>query len=491
VLHNTELSTLHQFLVHCTTVGDLLMGNDNPDVEWLDHPPTMFPVYVEPRQPCCMDTGSAPNRYERTIRNCHYAMGAIGFDVITHMNRSVMDVGSDGHMQTPPTPRVYGDLRSLGTMDSALLVVAGKGDLAMVRWLVDHGANLSYTEMFGETALLKAASNGHLTLVQWLCAAGDRWSDIDNNGCTPLHVAAMVGCLPIVEWLLQTGYASVVDADYTGNTVLLHAAAGGHLSVVRWLLDHGNASPREMNDAGETILAFAATTGHTEMMRWLLGEGHCSVTDVDSAGNTVLLQAAAGGDPSALRWLLTSGGSSPEETNQAGETMLLRAASNGHVEIVQWLLQTGLSNIEETCHAGRNALSKAGTGTDLRTFEWLLLNYTMGWPHWLGWHAKRIMSTYLDTIPHYGCSVHQARTWLRDQRRTTHAVVAPVLYEKGVVGIILAYLYSPMDGLYIADRMDGCVGCRARDTDPVRNPVEATRRIGWCDTPLPDGLSTE
>jgi ankyrin repeat protein len=68
-------------------------------------------------------------------------------------------------------------------------IAARTGDLQMMESLVDKGALLDITDLYGGTALMLAASNGHRQVVSYLLGKGANVVFKDRNGKTALDQA--------------------------------------------------------------------------------------------------------------------------------------------------------------------------------------------------------------------------------------------------------------------------------------------------------------
>jgi hypothetical protein len=78
---------------------------------------------------------------------------------------------------------------------------AERGDVAMIRWLVEHGADVNRPNVSGFTPLHHAAESGSLPAVEALLAVGaDRGAKLP-SGRTPLDVARQRGHLAVVRLL--------------------------------------------------------------------------------------------------------------------------------------------------------------------------------------------------------------------------------------------------------------------------------------------------
>jgi ankyrin repeat protein len=119
-----------------------------------------------------------------------------------------------------------------------LLACSGYGQYEIVKWLIDHGADITAKRWNTENALIRAAQFGDTTTVSLLVSKGFA---IDSTawGYTPLINAVGTGNWPVVFWLLDHG-ADVNIADPNNRLPVLFAALAGNAEVVYALLAHTN-----------------------------------------------------------------------------------------------------------------------------------------------------------------------------------------------------------------------------------------------------------
>ena len=79
----------------------------------------------------------------------------------------------------------------------------GDEDESLVRCLIDNGANINKTDVYGRTPLMMAAEYGHLDVVKLLIDNGANINKTDVRGRTPLMMAASYGHLDVVKLLLD------------------------------------------------------------------------------------------------------------------------------------------------------------------------------------------------------------------------------------------------------------------------------------------------
>lgn len=141
-------------------------------------------------------------------------------------------------------------------LNEKLWHAAFDGDFDGAKAAVDAGADVNYRGFGGFTPLLAAAKNGHLEVVKYLVEHGADIDKSDNNRRkTPLLAAAFEGHFEIVKYLVDKG-ANVNVQAINGWTPLHDAAWVANFEIVKYLVDHG-ADLHLRNEHNETALQTA------------------------------------------------------------------------------------------------------------------------------------------------------------------------------------------------------------------------------------------
>ena len=118
-----------------------------------------------------------------------------------------------------------------------LFYVCEKGHIDIVKYLVEHGANINKEDKNDWTPLFWACKEGHKDIVECLVEQGVNVNKEDNDGWTPLILACKEGHKDIVKYLVEHG----VDLNIEGNNhwtfLMLNACQEGHKNIVGYLLD--------------------------------------------------------------------------------------------------------------------------------------------------------------------------------------------------------------------------------------------------------------
>lgn len=162
--------------------------------------------------------------------------------------------------------------RELLTRWSPLHCAAGNSHFAVVRLLLDRGADVNAIGSFG-TPLHNA---GDAEMVRELLAAGADPMVSAGKGLTPLHTYSRDGHTENVVVLLDAG-VNVDMLDEGGNTPLCQAAASGCTDTVRILLERG-ADVNVQTTEGQTPLDLVMALGNMhpetiELLKMAGGEG--------------------------------------------------------------------------------------------------------------------------------------------------------------------------------------------------------------------------
>lgn len=156
-----------------------------------------------------------------------------------------------------------------GEPRTALVAAARKGNLDMVKLLIEADAKVEFHAKGDETPLMAAAQYGHLNVVQYLVAQkADVNRKVSGDG-TALLVAARSGHLSVVRYLLEQD--ADINAEVSGDgTALINAARNGQYEVAKLLLEHG-ADPFQVSPGDEYAMYHARMNGDKKMIQLLRG----------------------------------------------------------------------------------------------------------------------------------------------------------------------------------------------------------------------------
>ncbi|GIK00945.1 hypothetical protein Aspvir_004975 [Aspergillus viridinutans] len=251
-----------------------------------------------------------------------------------------------------------------------LRMAASKGELAVVRALVNAGVDLEVpSDKDAGTALSLAVVNNHSEVAKCLLAAGAN-TDVPAGDPAERSVflhAVFHGYLDIVRSLL----AANVDVNSCGGdnnyAALTWAVLGGRFEAVRLLLALG--AKEQLERSGKDALYWAMHDGR-ERIAALLVDAGAPIDEIDRYGRTILSQAASRGKTAIVRILLDEG-VRVNLPDRHGRTPFLMAACRGHTEIARLLLEKG-ADMHQKDYFGRSALSLAADQGHVEMVRWLI-----------------------------------------------------------------------------------------------------------------------
>ncbi|HAM70162.1 MAG TPA: hypothetical protein DCM86_00775, partial [Verrucomicrobiales bacterium] len=225
------------------------------------------------------------------------------------------------------------------------------GEIQRLRSLMQNSPDLLNAPVpanGNETPLQSAASKGELEVVRFLLQSGAERDAKGARTSPPIHFAAARGHKAIVDLFLTQG--TPPDIKGAGGATPLHLAAGaGHRKVVERLLEAG-ADPNVVMSsdiqsdtfglrlaAGTTPLRAAIVMekpGIAELLLEAKGNGDAGA----APGGTPLETAVDLGEVGLVRRMLEGGAAKLPE---ARTELLLRAIGRGRLPMVEQLLQSG------------------------------------------------------------------------------------------------------------------------------------------------------
>ncbi|KAK1771491.1 hypothetical protein QBC33DRAFT_575495 [Phialemonium atrogriseum] len=224
----------------------------------------------------------------------------------------------------------------------SLQKLAIRGNVKLVRLLLEHGAEVNISRDGEIPALFKAAEGGHTPVVTELLAHGADPNWRNRNGQTALFAACMRGRDAVVRALLDAG-ASVDVRDKEGRTALLFLASEKSekpkTDTLRMLLEK-DADIEARDSIGRTPLLWAATNGNVRLVAALLSGELGKKADISASNNRGrnALHLAAEANHEEMVKLLLDQGADPRAASDGGWTALHNAAQSGHTGAVALLL---------------------------------------------------------------------------------------------------------------------------------------------------------
>ncbi|XP_028395335.1 uncharacterized protein LOC114519408 [Dendronephthya gigantea] len=230
----------------------------------------------------------------------------------------------------------------------------------MVKYLVEHGANINGEGIYGRTVLHAAVSGSTLEMVKYLVEHGANINGEGICGWTVLHAA-------VSESTLEMG-ADVNGKDFHERTVLHAAVSESTLEMVKYLVEHG------ANINGEciyerTVLHAAVRESTLEMVKYLVEHG-ADVNRKDSNGLTVLHAAVSESTLEMVKYLVEHSA----DVNGEGiyeRTVLQAAFSESRLEMVKYLAEHGADVNGEDIY-GRTVLQAAVSESTLEMVKYLV-----------------------------------------------------------------------------------------------------------------------
>ncbi len=219
--------------------------------------------------------------------------------------------------------------------DEILLRAAVCGDIEMIRYLEQRGANLFYVGTAGYTPLMTAALSGNVDCVRYFIdKMGEDNKDFINlatrDGDTALLCAAASGNAAVVSCLITAGADTKATCSLSGD-LIDNAAFSGNLQTLSLALSKGSGKSADASRA----LCMAARFGYLDVVQHLV---NISGADVNAVCQIRVPHARPYED-----LLGVSGVAEVEET-----TPLIAAIASGNMEVIDFLVSKQAELTKET-----------------------------------------------------------------------------------------------------------------------------------------------
>lgn len=169
-----------------------------------------------------------------------------------------------------------------------MLAAAQSGDLASAEKLVEQGADINYTDAYGNFAMFTAAWEGNKYALDLFYNLGAK---ISFDDCNLLCNAAYNGKVDSVKWLLDKGENANFAFTNTGENAL-------HYTL---------SKTSEMNDRAEIVKVLIGAGIDVNKKTFAGKSTLCFMRDAYLKGESPLHRAAAYGNVAIIKMLLDAG----------------------------------------------------------------------------------------------------------------------------------------------------------------------------------------
>ncbi|NP_001258321.1 ankyrin repeat family A protein 2 isoform f [Mus musculus] len=139
---------------------------------------------------------------------------------------------------------------------------------------------INHTDEEGFTPLMWAAAHGQIAVVEFLLQNGADPQLLGKGRESALSLACSKGYTDIVKMLLDCG-VDVNEYDWNGGTPLLYAVHGNHVKCVKMLLENG-ADPTIETDSGYNSMDLAVALGYRGGLTVSVWEGNNVLVELKS-----------------------------------------------------------------------------------------------------------------------------------------------------------------------------------------------------------------
>jgi len=162
-----------------------------------------------------------------------------------------------------------------GNHDVVSMAINNGASLDVIQYLIDQpGNSVDKNTHDGRLYIHWAASKGNVELVKYLIQKGSSITQTDDKGATPLSFAASNGQAntDLYELFFQAGVDPKATYQNGANALLLSISADKDLKLANYLTTKG-LSLHDVDEFGRTAFDYAARTGNVDLLKKLINQG--------------------------------------------------------------------------------------------------------------------------------------------------------------------------------------------------------------------------
>ena len=204
---------------------------------------------------------------------------------------------------------------------------------------------------FEDTALMASSSKGNLPVVKFLVENGAAVNMFNRHLVTPLFYAAQNNYVEVVKYLLKSG-ADVYFEEIYGRTPLFIACQNGHIDVVMALIEHG-VNPYSRNRQGHNAEDYCSPL----IIDFLKLKNVEKIERFDKYYDSIFIDKVY-----------------YDITFKSAQSPLKHAVESGDINVVSKILETRMFNISEKFDNNENVLFNAIQKCDFNMVRFLISN---------------------------------------------------------------------------------------------------------------------
>ena len=235
---------------------------------------------------------------------------------------------------------------------TALETAAAQGQNAVLRLLLENGADPNLVDRDHHPPLQAAAGFGALESLKALIDSGAKLDDERGSFGSPLIACASRGSHwpvlrelaggsveELVDFLLAKGVNVYISNKIYGNALQAACANGANIALIEKLVSRGIEIDARGGEYGTALQAACASGGNYQVIRFLLSQADPCIEVKESKYGTALMAKCAGlhDDDDVVQLLLDHGAKKTFRSDKYGST-LHAACSRGHIKTVRVLL---------------------------------------------------------------------------------------------------------------------------------------------------------